>query len=394
MKTITVRTKLSVLILFMVSVFTTQAQVTIGSDEVPVEGAVLQIKEKTGVTDSTFNSYKGVALPRVVLSKRDHLYPMFLANPADSASGPNSNYSANKAVIDESHTGLIVYNLTEDENLGLYRGLNQWDGSQWISLQPRSENAKFDPVACDDIAINGTYTEGSPTTPANYLRITLNITKVGVYTITATSGNGYNFYLSGVASNTGSMAINVPCQGTPIAVGEDSLTFTGITLISGCTKSVTVASAAGDYLLDCSTILVNGNYAKGVALNDTNTIELNVTVATPGSYSINTPIINGVSFSATGSFSTVGTQPVTLNGSGAPTINTDFSITINTNSSLENNSCTATIPVTLPAMSYAIIGTDATYSWNSRTFGYGKDGISSYPLVGGKLSDNRSRSSE
>lgn len=84
-------------------------------------------------------------------------------------------------------------------------------------------------------------------------------------------------------------------------------------------------------------------------------------VLTAGSYSITTPLTNGISFSASGNLA-VGTQLITLIGTGTPTVNSDFPITINTNSSSGNNICTTTIPVILPPMTYAIIGQDV-WSW-------------------------------
>ena len=116
---------------------------------------------------------------------------MFLADPDDPASGPNTAYSgaANKEALDKAHTGLIVYNLTENDDKELCLGLNQWDGEQWNCFQSKMGNAKFDAVNCSDIEINGVYVEGTPTTSANYLSINLNVTKVGAFSITITTGN-------------------------------------------------------------------------------------------------------------------------------------------------------------------------------------------------------------
>ncbi|MDR1502694.1 MAG: hypothetical protein LBT43_09595 [Prevotella sp.] len=355
------------LLLVIVFAFTlgVQAQVTIGTGEEPVAGALLQLKDKANVTDGTFNAHKGLALPRVTLSEKKELYPMFLTDPNDPSSGPNAAYNgaANKLALDKAHTGLIVYNLVEDDDKELCLGLNQWDGEQWNCFQSKMGNAKFDPVSCSDIAVGGVYIEGKATTSANYLSINLNVTKVGAFAITATTGNGYSFYLSGVALSLGLMTVNVPCQGTPVTVQTDKLVFSGMELVTGCEPEVEVSSAVASYSLNCSSIVVNGQYLKGTALTASNTITLNVTVTTAGSYSINTPLTYGIRFSASGNF-TVGTQTVTLIGSGMPTVNSDFSITINTNTQQGNDICTATIPMTLPAMTYAIIG-NGDYSWSN-----------------------------
>lgn len=355
-------------VLFLAFIFSftlqTVAQVTIGSGEQPVSGALLQLKDKENVTDGTFNASKGLALPRVTLSDKHELYPMFLQNPEDLTSGPNADYAANKSILDKSHTGLIVYNLVEDDDKELCLGLNQWDGEQWNCFESKMGNAKFDLVSCSDITVGGVYVEGTATTSMNYLSINLNVAKPGAFTITATSGNGYSFYLSGVALSRGGMTVNVPCQGTPIAVQTDKLTFSGIDLVAGCEPEVEVSSAVASYSLNCSSIVVNGQYVKGTVLTSYNTITLNVTVTTSGSYNISTPLTNGIRFSASGNF-TVGTQPVTLIGSGTPTVNVDFPVTINANTQQGNGICSATVPMTLPAMTYAVIGSGTTYSWNS-----------------------------
>lgn len=352
-------------VLFLAFIFSftlqTVAQVTIGAGEQPVSGALLQLKDKENVTDGTFNASKGLALPRVTLSDKHELYPMFLQNQEDPTSGPNADYAANKSTLDKSHTGLIVYNLVEDDDKELCLGLNQWDGEQWNCFENKMGNAKFDPVNCSDITVNGVYVEGTATTSMNYLNINLNVTKTGAFAITATSGNGYSFYLSGVALSKGGMTVNVPCQGTPVDVQTDKLIFSGIELVAGCEPEVEVSSAVAIYSLNCSSIVVNGQYLKSRALTASNTITLNVTVTTAGSYSISTPLTNGVRFSASGNF-TVGTQTVTLIGSGSPTVNVDFPITISANTQQGNNTCSATVPMTLPAMTYAIIG-NGVWSW-------------------------------
>ncbi len=343
-----------------------KSQVTIGSDEAPVAGALLQLKEKPDVTDSTLNAYRGLALPRVTLSDKYQLFPMFASDPTSSNPVANADYLTNKSVHDKSHTGLIVYNLVEDDSKDLCKGLNLWDGTQWICFQPRTENAKFSAVSCSDIVLKGVYAAGTPTNSSNYLQLTLNVTNEGVYTISATSGNGYNFYLSGVASNTGTMTVNIPCQGTPVDEGSNTLTFSGITLDSDCTPTVTVVQEVATYSVDCSTITVNGIYLTEKTLTSSNTIQLNVETTAPGSYNISTPVTNGVSFTASGNFAAAGTHLITLAGTGIPTVNTDFSVTINANTPQGDNTCTATIPITLPTMTYAVIGT-SSYSWGPGT---------------------------
>nr|NQU91758.1 hypothetical protein [Bacteroidota bacterium] len=82
----------------------------------------------------------------------------------------------------------------------------------------------------------------------------------------------------------------------------------------------------------CANTTVNGIYIDGVALDD-NTVFINVTVTTIGNWSINTNIVNGYSFSGSGTFGYTGTIQVALGGTGTPiTAQTDnFTATANGN---------------------------------------------------------------
>lgn len=116
--------KILLLLIAILSInLTLPAQVTIGTSEEPLSGALLQLKDKDNVSDSTLNARKGLALPRVTLSEKKELYPMFLADPDNPASGPSTDYAANKPVLDKAHTGLIVYNLVENDDKELCMGV-------------------------------------------------------------------------------------------------------------------------------------------------------------------------------------------------------------------------------------------------------------------------------
>ncbi|GAA3621682.1 hypothetical protein GCM10022397_04290 [Flavivirga jejuensis] len=70
--------------------------------------------------------------------------------------------------------------------------------------------------------------------------------------------------------------------------------------------------------LDCSSINVNGAYGTGLTLNSINTITIDVVVNSYDTYNISTNTVNGYSFSASGSFSSLGVNTITLIGSGTP----------------------------------------------------------------------------
>ncbi len=131
---------LPALILLVVSIFAlpVQAQVTIGEGETPVSGALLQLKDKTGINDDSANATKGLSFPRVNLSQKDKLYPMFEDTTTPQTS--NAEYLADPDGINKKHTGLMVYNMytsdgsVTDENLVFHEGFYYWDGAKWEDM--------------------------------------------------------------------------------------------------------------------------------------------------------------------------------------------------------------------------------------------------------------------
>lgn len=97
--------------------------------------------------------------------------------------------------------------------------------------------------------------------------------------------------------------------------------------------------------LNCSATTVNGAYTTGSALNASNTINIDVLTNVIEPYTITTNTVNGYSFSATGSFSSIGTNTITLQGIGTPSaVQTDtFTITLNGSST----TCTVDVNVSL-----------------------------------------------
>jgi len=87
-----------------------QSQVTIGSGEAPLKGAILDLKEDDNTEK---NSSKGLGLPRVELS-----------SPTILTVDDNSNRNKYK--------GLTVYNLSTVN--GLAKGTYTWDGTKWMQV--------------------------------------------------------------------------------------------------------------------------------------------------------------------------------------------------------------------------------------------------------------------
>ncbi|GHV16309.1 hypothetical protein FACS1894169_09830 [Bacteroidia bacterium] len=342
------------------------AQVTIGSGISPERGALLDHKETdatnpTSDVTSLENATKGVLYPKVFLRDAAKLTPLY--GGVDTGGGVWSD----NATADEKlkATGMVVYNVNP-KAINMDEGLYMWNMDEWVKLN-QDGAAVIGPVDCSAIRINGSYIEGTPVTGNEYLEIDLDVTKKGSFVIAALSGNGYSFFYTGVALETGRITVKVPAQGTPALVRTDELKFSGISLVAGCEPKITVQEKIAEYEMVCSATVVQGQYVKNRTLqNGTHVITMQINVSQSGSYNIYTETKNGIYFKGSGSFASAGRQTVILQGYGKPTINEDIQLTIKANTPLSSLECSAIIPVTLPAMKYAIIGaTDLyNYSWN------------------------------
>lgn len=108
---------------------TLSAQVTVGSEVDPEKAALLDIKSQEATTLGGVTSNKGgLLLPRVALENKGSLSPFLNASDADYQNQM------------KSHTGLMVYNLTN--NAGLERGIYVWNGQQWVR-SGRGANVDF-----------------------------------------------------------------------------------------------------------------------------------------------------------------------------------------------------------------------------------------------------------
>jgi len=195
------------------------------------------------------------------------------------------------------------------------------------------------PGGCTGFTANGTYAAGTPLTTSNTVTMDVNVTSIGTYAVTTNLENGVLFSATGTFTSTGPQTVTLTGTGIPLMGGSYNYTATGAG--NSCTFSITATGGTGTAVFalngtpgNCAGATVNGTYTAGVALAATNTITLNVTVVTPGTYSITTNTQNGISFSATGSFVAPGAQTVNLVGTGTPTAagGTNFSATGSANS--------------------------------------------------------------
>jgi len=93
------------------------------------------------------------------------------------------------------------------------------------------------------------------------------------------------------------------------------------------------ASATGS-VVSAGTV-VNGDYYGNVGMSSANSLTLKVTVTTVGTYNICSNVVNGYSFAKSGTFTSTGTQLVTLPATGIPLTTgiNSFSVTFGTSCS-------------------------------------------------------------
>lgn len=315
-------------------------QVGINTDN-PDTYAGLHVSERMDPASTDPDTFNGIIIQRYTEAERD------------TQLTPNMGISQNS---------LLIYNTTED----CYNYWNNTD-QEWKSLCGKLGKSVFT-FDCADVEVNGSYVEGRELTTSNYLSIPVNVTKEGEYTVIATTDNGYSFFVAGTFLNTGDYTIQVPGQGTPVAVQTDELIINANGIDIDCTPPVEVEvfSAAGTYTMSCGTATINGVYKVGTPLTAGNTITLPVVVTVLGSYTITTNIVDGISFSGSGTFTSLGNQNVTLYGEGTPGSTSTKTITITSDSGGSvSTSCNVNVIVTIPAKRLLSIGTSANgYGYN------------------------------
>lgn len=285
------------------------------------------------------NNNKGILIPRLTEAQR------------------------NAIVINTSQDdGLTIYNTTED-------CINYWSlaDNEWKSVCGQMGKSVFT-IDCSNTKAMGTYIQNKELTASNYLSISVNVTKVGNYTITGTTTNGYNFYGTGVFLNTGVQTVQVPGQGKPALIQVDTVQLSANGVDVTCTPAITVnvLSPAGTYTMSCGSATVNGVYKVGTALTASNTITLPVNVSALGSYTITTNTVDGISFSGSGTFTATGNQNVTLSGTGTPTSTSVKTMTITSDSQGGvSTTCTVNVIVVIPLKTVVHLGGTGDHGYSA-----------------------------
>lgn len=195
------------------------AQVTLGTTEKPIEGALLQLKNLPQTDDNNLtNATKGLMMPRVLLTKKYELLPMF--------SDDLENYNTNKPLIDKEHTGLLVYNTQANAEEILCKGMNVWNGTEWQCLNNKSSYT----IDCNSVKPKGVYWNEQTVNPNQHYLIMDLITKdddVGkFYHIKTDAVDGISFEGKGLITQSGKQTVHIPAEGTPTNTRNKYFTIT------------------------------------------------------------------------------------------------------------------------------------------------------------------------
>ena len=200
---------------------------------------------------------------------------------------------------------------------------------------------------CLPSSVHGDYSAGTTLLVEHYIDVHVNVDSVGAYSIATDSTNGYSFKGTGTFGIKGDNLVRLYGHGTPLFGGVN--VFTVRYGSSACRTAVTVSGSAAVpsvFTLDtlagaCPGVVLEGTFTSSIPATAANKAKLGVVVTTPGTYSITTTAINGISFSGTGAFTTVGPQTLVLTANGTPTVSGAFNYTATVN----GVSCTYSVTV-------------------------------------------------
>jgi len=212
--------------------------------------------------------------------------------------------------------GLTIFNTIKN-------CLEWYSATGWYNACGSNGIAKITNYTCDTLE-TGTMTEGDPVAGVSQT-ITADVSFPGSYDISTTE-NGVNFSAKGNFTFKGKHNVILHAIGTPIAGGNHTFTINGTPTCS-FRRSVNLSPAiVSSY--SCTTsnsgTMVVGKAVSGI------TQTITATVTKIGAYSITTNTVNGVTFSASGTFSATGSQDVILTATGTPIAMGFHNFTLNT----------------------------------------------------------------
>jgi hypothetical protein len=218
---------------------------------------------------------------------------------------------------------------------------------------------------CTSFVLGGTYAQGTPLTSSDTVQVQVTVATAGTYNITTNSVDGVTFSKSGTFTTTGVQTVTLVGNGTPVSSGNQnfSVSYGNSQCSFGVNFTAPASGTLGGNAGSCTPFAISGSYQQGIVLNATNTVQIQVNVATAGTYNITTNTSNGVVFSNTGTFSNTGVQTVTLTGNGTPSSQGSVNFTV----TFGNSSCTFSItflPGAAPSGDYFPVTLNSTWIYS------------------------------
>ncbi|MDR1653964.1 MAG: hypothetical protein LBS01_10050 [Prevotellaceae bacterium] len=281
--------------------------------------------------------------------------------------------------------GLWIFNIDED----CFNYYSKSD-SEWQSVCGQMGKAQFT-IDCASIEVRGKYGDGVALDNSNYLRVTLNVSRPGSYTISATSSpdNGYFFETTGNFYSPGPITLNISGTGQPVKHSQgaklldtsddtpDNFTLNSSGGGADCTFKITVMSTSiqSKFSIDCRATVVEGAYFEDEPLSSatspingqSNRIKVtlkNVPTSSFGAVAVlQTNSVDGISFNGEAVLN-ASTVEVYLQGTGVPRGLNDKIMTITSNSESDQSSCTATVGMLIPRKRLLTVGMESLYGYN------------------------------
>ena len=229
-------------------------------------------------------------------------------------------------------------------NCGTAGELQVYNGSTWSILS--SAVGTISTLTCGSATNNGTLTSGTAASGVNSVvpytggnggpHSGNGVASTDVTGLTATLSSGtfasglgsVTYTITGTPSGAGTatFALNIGGQTCNLTRTVGTVSSGGTAVVSTWTSTVGCSVGAGTNNSPAGVIRggVNETMAQGVAAPATASITLVANVTTTGTYTISTNTLNGVTFSASGTFGATGSQTVTLTPSGTPTAAGNF----------------------------------------------------------------------
>ena len=110
-----------------------------------------------------------------------------------------------------------------------------------LDAGPAEYNMAGAPNGCANFVVEGEYIQGVTLDNSNKVKVHLEVTRPGYYSISTTIVNGYSFSAAGILTTTGLQTISLFGDGTPINAGTDLFTLTGAS--GACAFNMIVKSA-------------------------------------------------------------------------------------------------------------------------------------------------------